>query len=174
MQEGNGKTCYYLAVELLNKDGGHPMDWIEVKDSKDIENLLDIFGGFHDSCLKELYMWTESYVDENLSMGMSTELDTNVRILFQRQYRDPSAIELLFEGVTQFHIVPSPINYDSIIYGAKLILHEGLFYWADEYDWEPEDCTLDTNSWISAKSLKWCDKSSWMGKQNRYGVINEG
>ena len=47
------------------------MDWIEVKDSKDIEILLDKFGGFHDSCLKELYMWTESYVDENLSMGMS-------------------------------------------------------------------------------------------------------
>jgi hypothetical protein len=51
-------------------------------------------------------MWTERYVDENLSMGMSPELDTNVRILFQRQFRDPSAIELLFEGVTQFHIIP--------------------------------------------------------------------
>jgi hypothetical protein len=47
------------------------MDWIEVKDSKDIEKLLDKFSRFHDSCLKELYMWTESYVDENLSMGMS-------------------------------------------------------------------------------------------------------
>lgn len=149
------------------------MEWIEVKDSKDIENLLDKFGGFHDSCLKELYMWTESYVDENLSMGISPELDTNVRILFQRQFHDPSAIELLFEGVTQFHIVPSPINYDSIIYDAKLILHKGLFYWADDYDWEPEDYSLDTNSWISAKRLKWRDASSWMGKQNRYGVINK-
>ena len=81
------------------------MEWIEVNDSEDIENLLEKFGGFHDSCLKELFMWTDSYVDENLSMGVSAELDTNVRILFQRQFRDPSAIELLFEGVTQFHIV---------------------------------------------------------------------
>ena len=160
-------------VELLNKSGGFSMDWIEVKDSKDIENVLDIFGGFHDSCLKELYMWTESYVDEDLSMGMWVELDTNVRILFQRQYRDPSAIELLFEGVTQFHIVPSPINYDSIIYDVKLILHKGLFYWADDYNWDPEDYTLDTNSWISAKSLKWRDASTWMGKQNRYGVVTK-
>ena len=118
-------------------------------------------------------MWTDSYVDGNLSMGVSPELDTYVRILFQRQFRDPSAIELLFEGVTQFHIVPSPINFDSIIYDAKLILHKGLFYWADAYDWEPEDYSLHTNSWISAKSLKWRDASSWMGKQNRYGVINK-
>ena len=146
--------------------------WQELKNSGDIENLLDTFGGFHDSCLKELYMWTESYVDDNLSMGMSIEeLDTNVRILFQRQYRNPSAIELLFEGVTQFHIVPSPINYDSIIYDAKLILHEGLFYWADNYDWEPGDTTFVSNSWISSERLKWRDVSSWMGEQNRYGVI---
>ena len=63
------------------------MEWIEVKDSKGIENLLEKFGGFHDSCLKELYMWTDSYVDENSSMGVSPELDTNVQILFQRQFR---------------------------------------------------------------------------------------
>ncbi|MDQ6596444.1 hypothetical protein E2K98_30275 [Bacillus salipaludis] len=148
------------------------MDWIDVKDSNDIENLFDKFGGFHDSCLKVLHMWTESYVDENLSVFMSPELDTNVRILFHRQYRDPSEIELLFKGVTQFHIVPSPINYDSIIDEAKLILHKGLFYWSDYYDSDPEDYTLGSYSWISAKSLKWRDASSWMGKQNRYGVIN--
>ncbi|EST12652.1 hypothetical protein [Sporolactobacillus laevolacticus] len=67
------------------------MEWKEIKDSKDIENILYLFGGFHDSCLKELYMWTESYVDENLSMRMPTELDTHARILFQRQVHNPSA-----------------------------------------------------------------------------------
>jgi len=148
------------------------MDWIEVKDNKDIKNLLNIFGRFHDSCIKELYMWNESYVDGNLTMGMSPELP-NVRILFQRQYRDPSAIELLFEGVTQFHIVPGQ-NYDTVILRANLILHEGLFYWTDDVNFEPEDYTLGINNWISTKSLKWRDASSWMGKQNRYGVIKEG
>lgn len=74
------------------------MIWNELNDSNDIEKLLKTFGGFHDSCLKELYMWTESYVDENLSMTMSIDLDTNVRILFQRQWDNPSAIELLFDG----------------------------------------------------------------------------
>ncbi|QFT89666.1 hypothetical protein FIU87_13475 [Bacillus sp. THAF10] len=147
------------------------MEWKELKNRNDIEYLLDTFGRFHDSCLKELYMSTESYVDEYLSMDMSTDLDTNVRILFQRQCDNPSAIELLFEGVTQFHIVPSPINDDSIIYEAKLILHEGLFYWAADDDWEPDKFFQSENSWISSKYLKWRDVSSWMGKRSRYGLI---
>ncbi len=145
------------------------MDWVDVKNNKDIEDVLDKFGYFHDSCLKELYMWTDSYVDENLSMSVSPELDTNARMLFQRQANNPSAIELLFEGVTQFHIVPSV----SIIYDAKLILHNELLYWTDDFDWEPGANRNGTNSWIAAKSLKWRDVSSWMGKQNRYGVMKK-
>nr|WP_106779122.1 hypothetical protein [Lysinibacillus timonensis] len=147
------------------------MEWFEIKNNKDIENLLQTFGGFHDSCLKELYMWTESYVDDNLSMSPVPE--TNVRILFQRQYHNPSAIELLFKDVAQFHIVPSPDNYDSIIYDAKLILHKGLLYWANDYNWEPENSMLTETSWLSAKSIKWRDVSSWMGKENRYGLISD-
>ncbi|MDN4492989.1 hypothetical protein [Ureibacillus aquaedulcis] len=147
------------------------MGLFEVKDNKDIENLLNTFGGFHDSCLKELYMWTESFVNDNLSM--SPVPDTNVRILFQRQYRNPSAIELLFRGVAQFHIVPSPENYDSIIHDAKLILHKGLLYWADDNSWDPGNSILTETSWLSAKRLYWRDVSSWMGKENRYGIISD-
>ena len=40
------------------------------------------------------------YVDESLAMTVPGGLDTNVKILFQRQYENPSAIEILFEGVT--------------------------------------------------------------------------
>ncbi|WP_100489307.1 hypothetical protein [Sporolactobacillus pectinivorans] len=149
------------------------MNWREVKDHTGIKNLLDTFDGFHDSCLKELYMWNESYVDEHLSMSMSTDLDTNVRILFQRQFHHPSAIEMLFEGVIQCHIIPAPINYDCIISEATVIKHEGLFYWVDDTDWKPEDAAYRSASWISSKALKWRDVSSWMGKQNRYGVINQ-
>ncbi|MDQ0230203.1 hypothetical protein [Metabacillus malikii] len=147
------------------------MDWIEVKTQEDIKNLMDKFGWFHDSCLKELFMSTESYVDENLSMGMSSELETNVQILFQRQFHNPSAIELLFEGVNQFHIIPSPIGYDSIIYDAKLTHYNGLFYWADTNEWEPQNDTFGATSWTAAKRLKWRDASTWMGKQKRYGVL---
>ncbi|PFR29471.1 hypothetical protein COK19_06325 [Bacillus cereus] len=147
------------------------MSWNTIKTKEDIDKLLPLFGGFHDSCLKELYLWTDSCVDENFAMGMSS--GTNVRILFQRQYDNPSAIELLFEGATKFHLTPPPENHDSIIYDASLIFQNNLFYWADDSSWKPDQVTEYEVSWISAKSVKWRDVSSWMGDTMRYGVINE-
>ncbi|OEH94195.1 hypothetical protein [Bacillus solimangrovi] len=144
------------------------MNWTLVEDKQNLEELSKTFGFFHDSCIKELYMWTGSYVNENLSMNVPSEFSTNVRILFQRQYRNPSAIELVFEGVTQFHITPQG---DGIILGAKLMLHDGLFYWADDSSWELEQAASNKYNWIAAKSIKWREVSSWIGEENRYGVI---
>jgi hypothetical protein len=149
------------------------MEWNEIKDENDVNIFLDMFGGFHDSCIKELYLWTGHYVDENFGMVTSGELDTNVRILFQRQYNNPSAIEVIFEGVTQFHISPSPENYESIIYDATLILHSALFYWADDYCASVSEIKKSKTNWISAKKLKWRDVSSWMGQKRRYCVLDE-
>ena len=103
------------------------LNWIELKEESDIKDLLEIFGYFHDACLKELYMWTGTYVNEDLSMAVPGELDTNVKILFQRQYSNPSAIELFFECVTVIHIVPTPENYDSIIREAIIIKNDDNF-----------------------------------------------
>lgn len=149
------------------------MNWNKINDSKDIENFMDLFGGFHDSCLKELYMSTGTFVNEDLSMSMSVNLDTCVRILFQRQDREPSAIELLFKGVTHFHIQPRAEDQDSVIYGAKLLLEEGQFYWAEDEEWQIDHPFLHSVSWISAKEIYWRDVSSWMGKKQRYGVISD-
>lgn len=146
------------------------MDWIDVLEQTDINDLLEKFGYFHDGCLKELHLWTETYVNEDLTMHVSSGLDTNVRILFQRQFKNPSAIELLFEGVTNFHIIPSPENYDSIIYDAIILKHDGHFYWANNYEWNPEKDLHSGTSWISARNLKWRDASNWLGQQIRYSV----
>lgn len=134
---------------------------------------MELFGGFHDSCLKELYMWTETSVSENFSMSMSIELDTCVRVLFQRQVPEPSAIELLFKGVTQFHVVPRAEGQDAIIFGAKLMFKEGLFYWAEDEEWQLDHPFLHPISWISSKELLWRDVSSWMGEKQRYGVLKD-
>lgn len=72
------------------------VNWIKLNDHIDIGNFINLFGVFHDSFMKELYIWTETFVDEDLSMNMSVNLVTCVRVLFQRQNRDSSAIELLF------------------------------------------------------------------------------
>lgn len=144
------------------------MNWVEINEQSDIEHLQEYFGYFHDGCLKEMYMWTGTYVNEDLSMVVPGVLDTNVKLLFQRQYANPSAIEILFEGVTGIQIIPSPENYDSIIRDAIILKIEDNFYWADNYDWYPKKNADNCNNWISAKQMKWREVSNWMGKQNRY------
>lgn len=141
--------------------------WKEITTEDDIKYFLSIFN-FHDSCLKELYLWTDHYVDSDLRMAIS-ELDFKVRILFQRQGTSPSAIELLFEEVTGIHINPSPANCDSILFGATILLINGVYYWANEMDWNLEDQHNKNVSWISSFKLKWRDASDWMGPNSRYG-----
>src|SRR5436190_16294367 len=115
----------------------HTPEWNAVASEADIERLLDVFGGFHDGCLREAHIWTETYIMGDLRMHCPGDLDTRVRILFQRQFHGPSAIEVLFEQVVAFHLQPSPENYDSIIYDAAMLLVNGLYYWADSNDWSP-------------------------------------
>lgn len=145
--------------------------WNEIKDIKDINDFMERFGWFSDSCLKELHLWTEHFVEKDLSMAISPNLDCKIKVLFQRQDTNPSAIEMLFEQVTRVNIIPSPENYDSIIFSATLISIDGTFYWADDEAWKPDDPSKYAVSWISSKKIKWRDVSEWMGAELRYGSI---
>ena len=102
-------------------------------------------------------------------MTCSPQLDTHVRLLIQRQFSAPSAIELLFDEVMGLNVAPSPDNYDSIIFEATLLLKEGVFYWADVGDWLPDQEDIIHTTWIAAQKLKWRDASEWMGGELRYG-----
>src|SRR5438128_2002435 len=108
-----------------------PPTWTSLTCQSDLDNLSKLFGGFHDGCIREAHVWTETYVDPDLCMSCPGDLDTRVRLLVQRQFESPSAIELFFEQVTMFHLLPSPENYDSIIFGATMLHEDDMFYWAD-------------------------------------------
>jgi hypothetical protein len=165
LQKIEGLENKFIIVEKIMKK----KEWHDLKTKQDVENLINIFGGFHDSCLRELYLWTDHYVSSNLAMHVNPDLDCKVRALFQRQDLNPSAIEMLFEEVTCLNIFPSPINYDSIIQGVTLILIDDCFYWANDTYWSPDDTDRNEVSWISAKKIKWCDASNLMGKELIYG-----
>ena len=110
----------FLPPSLSLRSLGHQtriMTWTVLSSQGDLDDLLKLFGNFHDGCLREAHVWTEHYVYPNLHMHCFGDLDTRVRLLVQSQYRCPSAIELLFEQVTTFHLQPSAANYDSIITG---------------------------------------------------------
>lgn len=73
------------------------MTWNALNSQSDLNALLQLFGRFHDGCLREAHIWTEHSVNSEMVMSVSGDLDTRVRLLIQRQWRDPSAIELLFD-----------------------------------------------------------------------------
>jgi hypothetical protein len=126
------------------------------------------FGGFHDACLKEAHLWTDHCVSPRLYMSVTGSLDNRIRLLVQRQFENPSAIELLFEEVTRFNLVPSPENYDSIIRFATLLVRDGLIYWSPVGDWEPNEQGRNESTWISARKLRW-RAVPWLGKKLYYG-----
>ena len=144
------------------------MEWKEIKTQVDADDLMKIFGDFHDSCIREAHLWTDYWVSHELSMACSGHLDNKIRFLIQRQFDNPSAIELFFEQVTRFNLVPSPENYDSIILSATLLVRDDSVFWSPEGDWSPEEPNRDKSTWVSAKELRWREVD-WLGKDLRYG-----
>lgn len=143
------------------------MDWIKVETQADADMLMEVCGHFHDSCIREAHLWTGHWVSPTLSMSCPGDLDTKIRFLIQRQFKNPSAIELLFEEVARFNLVPTPEDYDSIIYSATLLVKE-IIFWSPEADWNPADPERDDDTWISAMKLSWREVD-WLGEDLRYG-----
>ena len=144
-------------------------DWRVLSDQRGIDELLKLFGNFHDGCIREMHLWTETFVKENLSMSCPSHLDTKVRILFQRQFVSPSAVELQFDGVVQVRMQPTAENYDSVIFEAGIFMSGDLFYWTDGGATSLNEFLLGSpGTLIVGKQLKWRDASPWMGPTLRY------
>ena len=145
------------------------MNWQEIKTQADADALIVRFDGFHDSCIREAHIWTDSWVSPDLSMSVGVNLDTRVRLHIQRQWKNPMAIELLFEEVTRFNLAPSPEDSDSIINYVTMIVLDGSIYWASARNWDPDNPDCNSYSWISARKLKWREVDGWLGEALQYG-----
>jgi hypothetical protein len=150
----------------------HNMEWKEIETQPDADALMVVFGNFHDSCIREAHLWTGHSVSRQLGMSCPSHLDNNIRFLIQRQFKEISAIELLFEQVTRFNLVPSPENYESIILAATLLVEGGSVFWSPEGDWGPDKPSRDDFTWVSARKLCWREVD-WLGKELRYGPKGE-
>ena len=146
------------------------MTWTQLRSAADVEKFLDHVGEFHDACIKELHLWTEAYVNDDLAMNAAPgHLDMRARLLVQRQFHGPSGVELLFEEVTGLHVAPAGPDDDRVISMATMRVIDGVFYWADGGGWDPGAPNRDTLTWIGGHKLSWRDASSWMGPALRYG-----
>jgi hypothetical protein len=101
---------------------------------------------------------------------MSVDWRTTVHMLVQRQVRPFSAVELRFEEVVGLNVSPPPPDYEAIIFQAAFRLLNGIFYWAESADWNPDVPKSDCVTWIAARRAWWRDASEWMGATLRYRV----
>lgn len=137
-------------------------DWKEITDDKDIDALVKLYGNFHDGCLREVHIVTRESVDNKLSMSFDGRLSAT--LLFQRQYKNPSVIELRFDNVGQFNFNPPEPQVDSIIYDATFKKTDGLFYWASEENWEVGG---NNAVWVSGEKVFWRERPDLIGRVNR-------
>ncbi len=136
--------------------------WKKISDEIDLKNLMDSFGNFHDSCLKEMSFSTGAFVDTDLSMAMVN--NPQARFVFQRQSENPSTIEIVFKNVTRINIRPPEINNTPEIFCAKIVKHDDIYYWAENDTWSIGGENRDDFTWISATELSWREREDLLGK----------
>lgn len=140
--------------------------WNVIVSQVDADHLMQTFGSFHDSCLKELAVQNREFVDPKLSMSFDNK--TFVRMLFQRQFNKASAIEMLFEDVVDFNWVQDERNSDpgmSIILQAVCLWENDTLYWAEDIDWQVDSSDKNDYRWIAAKQCRWRIREAALGPE---------
>ena len=138
-------------------------DWVALESVDDVDTLIELMGGFLDSCIHEIHVDTGRHV--GLMRGMSLAPYHVIHVLIQSQLSGPAAIELRFEDVSAYGL--STLDSDGVILGATMLLEDGTFYWADTDGFRPGFARPGT-SWIASAKLSWRDASGWLGSELRY------
>ena len=73
------------------------LDYIDITSQTDIDSLLKIANGFHDTLLKEFHLINRAYIDKELKMDMNFEY--NARLIIQCQH-EPLQIEFLLINIS--------------------------------------------------------------------------
>lgn len=144
--------------------------WNIIKSQTDADNLMDVFGGFHDGCIKEMKYINGEYVSENMGM-MPFNTKRELSVIFQHQSRDPSAIEVVFSKLIRMNLSPRDEQFDGIIFGACIAVNEEDIIWVDDDFVRAENINqalVEDNTWIKAKEVKWRIADDFIGKEEVY------
>lgn len=136
--------------------------WTEIVSTSDIKGLLESYGNFHDSCIRDINISTMEFVDEKHAMHFSNILTAT--ILFQRQSNKNAILELKFDGLKYLNYNPLTDGNYNVLLDAALRLRDSYFYWADHEDWEEGD---NDAVWVCSKKLFWRFRPELIGNIQR-------
>lgn len=128
--------------------------WHNIYTNKDIEQMLEMFGGFHDACIRTVSYDSGLYVDDNLYIN---DTQSSIEILFERQSESNKKLCIRFTNVLEFSINKSR-NYIHEIYDISMFIKDECVYWGDSEDFEASYPSY-TGSWLCSQSAMWsfCD-----------------
>ena len=140
-------------------------EWKKINSQQDIDELLNLYGGFHDSCLVSAVFHSGTYVDNDLAMHFDSAEKYILNATFQRQWR-PKTLEMRFIGLRRFYLTGAQHNYGSDLFEAFISFHENilpgepkrLIVWADDEfhaDKIDNSLTEPAGSYIVANELEW-------------------
>lgn len=144
-------------------------EWHEVLNRSDIDELMNEFGGFHDSCIVALNYVSGMYVDSENAMYSDGYDKYALVMTFHSQWCD-FALELSFTGLRSLHLVGAQDNYSNDILGASINFYDELLpceyvapkrviVWADDEHFDAHDIAEPlkepNDTYVVAHSLKW-------------------
>ncbi len=146
-----------------------PNKWHDVLTQKDIDDLLDAYGGFHDACIVSVNFASGMHVDKKMTMHFGDLEQYTLKIVFHSQWSD-YALELHFAGLRRLHLVGIQDNYANDIFDASIKFYDNLLpskyqtparviVWADRGDFDvnsiDSQLTEPADTYVIAHSLKW-------------------
>lgn len=144
--------------------------WNEIVCKKDLDSFMNIMCGFHDSCVKEIKYISGAYVNEKLSMS-PVNSQRVLCVIIQRQFEDPSAIEMQFAGLKYLKLFLNGENYTCEILDASMIIKEDCIYWCDCGGLSEKDIESYTGTTICASKVRWRAADEYIGEQEVYVSI---
>ena len=129
------------------------MIWNEVNTEQEVNAFLELYGYFHDSCLKELRYISGAFVNEKLEMYPKND-ERKVYALFQRQDENISTIEIEFAGLIKMNLAPNDETYTCEILEATMFFENGRIYWGDSI-WFKEQREQYDGTWLCAEKVRW-------------------
>ncbi len=141
--------------------------WHTVSNRDETEAFMEQVGYFHDSCIKELKYISGAYVSDRLSM-QAINNKRELSLIIQRQYENPSMLELQFEELKYLKLFPVGTEYTCEISGATMLCLDGYIYWADSDELCEDNLSDYDGTLICAKRMKWREIDGCMGKDEFY------
>jgi hypothetical protein len=140
--------------------------WNEINTEQELHNFLELYGGFHDCCLKELKYISGAFVNQNLGMIPMND-QRKLCIIFQRQYEKFTVIEMEFSGLLKLSLCPDIKPYTCEILDTSMFFEDGKIYWGAS-DWFKEQRERYEGTWLCAEKVRWRNVDEYIGSEEIY------